>query len=124
MRIAGRWRFKRCSHEFRVSFFDFNAMARRQILENLLQTIWPGNARAQCPLKFSNAEEELLGMLRQKSRSRLQIFRLALRSGVDGHRGPDRVAIAFLAMQTERHRTADLYHGVVQNTQLRRIAIL
>ena len=84
---------------------------------------WPANRGADVPSVLSHAKEQLLGVLRQKSGSRLQIFCLAHASRFDRDRGSDRIAIAFLSSQRKAMELPDILHRVVQDAQLRGIAV-
>ena len=62
-------------------------------------------------------------MLRQESGTGLQVFGLTMGSGLDCHRGADRIAIAFLSAQTDSDGVANIFHRIVQHAQLRRVPV-
>ena len=99
-------------------------MVRRQVLKALRRAVRPADGCANTGLSFTETKEKLLGVLRQESRARLQILRLAMRSDLDCDRSSYRITIAFRAAQSESNRVADLFHGVAQNAELRRVPIL
>ena len=97
----------------------------RQILEGLGQAAGPANRGADRALAFPDPEEKLLGVLRQKSGTGLEIFCLAERLCLrfDGDRGADRIAIAFLSTQAEGDGVANILHRVAQDAQLRSVPV-
>ncbi len=105
------------------AFLDFNAAVYRQVLEGLGEAAGPAHRGADRALYGSQSKEKFLAVLRQKARACLQISGLAMASGFDGHRGADRVAIAFLAAQAEYDAVAKVFHRVAQHAQLRRVPV-
>ena len=95
MRIRGRRCGKGLGQKVVSAFLNFDAAVHRQILERLDEAAGPANRGADRALAFPQPEEKLLGVLRQKSGTGLEIFCLAERSCFDGDRGANRIAIAF-----------------------------
>ena len=75
-------------------------------------------------LGSAEAKEKFLGVLREKTGAGLKIFGLAKRAGLDGDGCADGVAIGFCAAKTEGDGISDLCQRVVQDADLRSIAIL
>ncbi len=79
-----------------------------------------GDHRAFC---LAESEENLFAVLREKSRAGLQRAGLASHVGFYCDNGTDRVAIAFHAAQAEGNRRRKVSHYVLQDAQLRAVAI-
>jgi len=89
------------------------------IFKRLRRTVGPADGCGQRFRGSAQAEEELLGMLREKAGTRLNVFRLAEVAGVYGDACADCVAIAFGTAQTEADGIAEVRHCVLQYPELR-----
>ena len=72
-------------------------MVDRQTFELLKKSARPANRYPDRFLRLPDSEEQLFGMLSQKSRARLQIFCLAQISRFDCDGSTDSIAIAFVS---------------------------
>ncbi len=106
------------------AFLNFDAAVYRQILEGLREAAGPANRRPDLAIGVAHAKEKFLGVLRQESGARLEIFGLAKVTNFNGHSGADRVAITLLSAQAECDGVANLFHGIAQHPQLRRVPVL
>src|SRR5262249_23617720 len=102
---------------------DHDAPVDRNPVETLHQSAGPANCSAHKISRLSDSKENLLCMLRKKSRSSLKIFCLLATLHFDHDCGTNRIPIAFLAAQTEGDRIADSLHAVAQQSDLRRITV-
>ena len=91
--------------------------------ELLHQAARPAYRRIHRALRLSQTEEHLLAVLRKEPRSGLQQPCLASRGGLHGDSRTDGVTIALQAAQTEGDRRRRSLHHVLQQAQLRSIAV-
>ncbi len=106
------------------AFLNFDATVCRQILEGLGEAAGPANRRPDLAIGVAQAKEKFLGVLRQESGARLEVFGLTKVPDFNGNSGADRIAITFLPAQAECDGVADLFHRIAQDPQLRRVPVL
>src|SRR5580693_10691633 len=98
-------------------------MVEGQITELLHQPAGPMDRRPHGAFRLAQPEKYFLTMLRKKARSRLQHTRLSTQFSFHRNRRPDRVRITFHATKTKSNRRRKSLHHVLQNSQLRTVAI-
>src|SRR5580692_9599694 len=98
-------------------------MVERQITELLHQPAGPMDRPPHGAFRLAQPEKYFLAMLRKKSRSRLQHTRLPTQFSFHCNRRPDGVRITFNPTKTESNRRREVLHHVLQNSQLRPIAV-
>ncbi len=101
------------------AFFQPDSMIDRQIVQFLHQPTGPSDRSAHRPFRRAQAKEDILAVLREKTRSRLERSRLAARFGLHGDERADRVAIAFVPRRRNAIDGGKFCHDVLQNSQLR-----
>src|SRR5579863_47022 len=99
-------------------------MVERQIAQFLHQPARPSDRRAHRAFRVAQPEKYFLTMLREKSRSRLQHPSLPAQFSFHRDRSSDRVRITFNTMKPETDRRREILHHVLQDSQLRTIAVL
>ena len=90
----------------------------------LYQAARPTNRCVHGALGVAEAEEHILAVLGKKAGTGLQHARLAAGAAFNGHGGSDGVAIALGAAQSKCNRRWQIARGVLQQPELRSIAIL
>ena len=125
-RISRRRGCEGLCQKFVRAFLNFDAVVHRQFFEGLRETTGPANAwHATVPSTSSQSEEKLLGVLRQKSGTSLQIFGLAMVSCFDRDRGADRIAIALCVRADGMRSSAPMsFMALCRMRNLRRVAVL
>src|SRR5579864_1097244 len=118
---SGRERF---GSEVPRTFLDFNATTAGHRVESLGEAAGPSDCCPDGAPVLCQAKEKLLGVLRQKSGTSLDVLRLPQAPCFDCHCGADRVAIAFVSSQTQDDRVADTIHRETQDSNLLSISVL
>src|ERR1039458_5561306 len=122
--ISPRLIFEGLYSKWLGTFFNPHPAIDRQIVEFLYQSAGPSNRRLHRARRRSQAKEDILAVLRKKSRSSLQRPSLAAQFSSHRDQRANGVTIALRTAQAEGDRWRQVLHDVFQDAQLRPVAVL